>query len=295
MVRRINFDTQLLRSLVSIIDTGSFVAASEKLHMTQPAMSQQMRKLEDLVGQPLFRKDGRKLAATSAGERLAKYARRIIELNDQIPDEFGIGRTSEIVHIGMPEHFSESLLPILIGRVHADFPDVQMVVKVGRSRVLAEWLSEGRLQLALLIGEPRLKEEVASQLVPFRWLRGSNFTFQEKTALVPLVLFQSPCDFRNIATRTLDEAGIPWKCTHEGEDLQTLRAALKARIGITALPTLQDYKDLDICDGVLPNLPELSVGLRKHSNWNSKNAAGITGLVEDIWKRFPRPEGSHYS
>jgi DNA-binding transcriptional LysR family regulator len=293
-MRRINFDTQLLRSLVSIIDNGSFVAASEKLHMTQPAMSQQMRKLEDLVGQPLFRKNGRKLAATSAGERLAKYARRIIELNDQIPDELGIGRTAEIVHIGMPEHFSESLLPILIGRVHADFPDVQIVVKVGRSRVLAEGLSEGRLQLALLIGEPQLKDEIASQLVPFRWLRGSNFIFQESIALVPLVLFQSPCDFRNIATRALDEAGISWRCTHEGEDLQTLRAAVKAKIGITALPTLQDHIDLDICDGPLPDLPELSVGLRKQFNWKSKNAAGITGLVEDIWKRFPRSEGCHY-
>jgi DNA-binding transcriptional LysR family regulator len=293
-MRRINFDTQLLRSLVTIIDTGSFVAASEKLNMTQPAMSQQMRKLEDLIGQPLFRKNGRKLAATSAGERLAKYARRIIELNDQIPDEFGIGHAAEIVHIGMPEHFSESLLPILIGRVHADFPDVQMVVKVGRSRVLAEGLSEGRLQLALLIGEPQSKDEIACELVPFRWLRGSNFILQEKIVLLPLVLFQSPCDFRNIATKALDEAGISWRCTHEGEDLQTLRAAVKAKIGITALPFLEDYVDLDICDEMLPNLPELAVGLRKHSSWRSKNAAGITGLVEDIWKRFPRSEGCHY-
>jgi DNA-binding transcriptional LysR family regulator len=168
------------------------------------------------------------------------------------------------------------------------------VVKVGRSRVLAEGLSEGRLQLALLIGEPQLKDEIASQLVPFRWLRGSNFIFQESIALVPLVLFQSPCDFRNIATRALDEAGISWRCTHEGEDLQTLRAAVKAKIGITALPTLQDHIDLDICDGPLPDLPELSVGLRKQFNWKSKNAAGITGLVEDIWKRFPRSEGCHY-
>jgi DNA-binding transcriptional LysR family regulator len=293
MIRRINFDTQLLRSLVTIIDAGSFVAASERLNMTQPAMSQQMRKLEDLIGQPLFRKNGRKLAATSAGERLAKYARRIIELNDQIPDEFGLGRTSEIVHIGMPEHFSESLLPILIGRVHADFPDVQMVVKVGRSRILAEAISEGRLQLALLIGEPQLKDEIACQLVPFRWLCGSKFIFQEKIVLVPLVLFQSPCDFRNIATRALDEAGISWRCTHEGEDLQTLRAAVKAKMGITALPILEDYIDLDTCDELLPDLPELSVGLRKHSSWRSKNAAGITGLVEDIWKRFPRSEGRH--
>jgi DNA-binding transcriptional LysR family regulator len=192
MIRRINFDTQLLRSLVTIIDAGSFVAASERLNMTQPAMSQQMRKLEDLIGQPLFRKNGRKLAATSAGERLAKYAHRIIELNDQIPDEFGIGHAAEIVHIGMPEHFSEALLPILIGRVHVDFPDVQMVVKVGRSRVLAEGLSEGRLQLALLIGEPESKDEkdeIACELVPFRWLRSSNFILQEKIVLLPLVLF----------------------------------------------------------------------------------------------------------
>jgi DNA-binding transcriptional LysR family regulator len=288
-MRRINFDTQLLRSLIAIADTGSFVAASDHLNMTQPAMSQQMRKLENLVRQPLFRKEGRKLMLTSTGEILLAYARRIIELNDQIPEGLGFGHAAEVVHIGMPEHFSESLLPVLIGKAHANFPNVQLVIKIGRSRILAENLEEGRIQLALLVAEPGSPDEIASLAVPLCWLRSNSFELNNRTNGVPLVLFQSPCDFRNVATKALDAAGIPWKCTHEGEDLQTLRAAVKAKMGITALPILKDYADLDIfnADGFLPELPPLPVRLQRHPRWKSKNAAGITELVEHVWRSFP--------
>lgn len=294
-MRRVNFDTQLLRSFVTVVDTGSYVAAAELLNMTQPAMSQQMRRLEDQLGSPMFRRDGRKIALTSPGEVLLNYARKIIQLNDEVGDELGIGRKKEIIHIGMPEHFSETLLPILIAEAHREFPNIQLVVKVARSQVLDDGVTEGRLNLALLLGPGASKDDAPHQPVPLHWIRSSGFTFDESDGTVPLVLFRSPCGFRSIATQALEAAGLKWRCVHEGEDLATLRAAVLASIGITALPMVREYAGLSTVEkGLhLPALPDVAFRMRKHPHWKSKSANGLADLVETVWRSVnPSPSGA---
>lgn len=287
-MRRVNFDTQLLRSFIAVVDAGSFVAASEQINMTQPAMSQQMKRLEDQLGAPMFRRDGRKLALTSQGEILLNYARRIIELNDEIGEELGLGRKKEVVHIGMPEHFSESLLPVLIAEAHREFPHIQLVVKVARSQLLADCVTEGRLNMALLLGPQPSNDPAPHQPVPLHWIRSSAFELDLTSDIVPLVLFRSPCGFRSIATQVLENAGMRWRCVHEGEDLATLRAAVMANIGITALPMVRDYAGLSTIDKgpTLPNLPDVAFRLRRHPQWRSKASDGLSKLVGRVWEQF---------
>jgi len=287
-MRRVNFDTQLLRSFVTVVDAGSYVAAAELLNMTQPAMSQQMRRLEDQLGAPMFRREGRKTTLTSPGELLLGYARRIIELNDGIVEELGFDRKHELVHIGMPEHFSETLLPILIAEAHREFPHVQLVVKVGRSQTLEEGVAEGRLNLAVLLGPRPLEDKTPHQPVPLHWVRSSGFALNPASDTLPLVLFRSPCGFRNIATQALQTAGMKWRCVHEGEDLATLRAAVLANIGITALPMVRDYAGLETVDAAfqLPQLPTIAFRMRKHPQWRSRSSHDLTQLVETVWRKF---------
>lgn len=287
-MRRVNFDTQLLRSFIAVVDAGSFVAASEQLNMTQPAMSQQMKRLEDQLDAPIFHRDGRKLALTSQGETLLSYARRIIQLNDEIGEELGLGSKNEVVHIGMPEHFSESLLPILIAEAHREFPHIQLVVKVARSQVLADSVTEGRLNMALLLGPQPTNDHTPHQPVPLHWIRSSAFDMDLASGIVPLVLFRSPCGFRNIATQALESAGLRWRCVHEGEDLATLRAAVLANIGITALPMVRDYAGLSTIEAapLLPHLPDVAFALRRHPKWRSKASDGLSELVGRVWQTF---------
>lgn len=285
-MRRYNFDTQVLRSLITIVDAGSFAAAADQLNMTQPAISQQMRKLDDMVGQPLFRKDGRRLVLTNAGELLVNLAREIIELNDRIPQTLGMGQGSEVVHIGMPEHFSEALLPVLMARAHAEFPNVQLVVKVGRSRVLTDALTEGRLHMALAFSDRPTADEVSNQVVPMSWLGAQTDTPEPLPDTIPLVLFRAPCDFRAAATKALTEHGLRWQCAQEGEDLLTLRAAVKAKMGITALPVLQTYQGLNTLSPDLPSLPDMTVRLRRSESWTSKAKGRFTDMVDEVWRTF---------
>ncbi len=186
----------------------------------------------------------------------------------------------------MPEHYSETLLPKLIGHAHERLPNVQLVIKVARCRILSESLMEGRLQMALTLAESEPKNEIASQLIPIQWLASRSFEFKDASETVPLVLFKPPCAFRQIATEQLDKAGLRWKCEHECEDLMTIRAALRANVGIAALPFLQEYTELVPLDNnpILPSLPDVPVRLRRNDHWQSRYADDIAELIQELWK-----------
>lgn len=288
-MRRVNIDTQLLRSLVAIADSGTFGKAADSLAMTQPAMSQQMRRLEDLVGRPLFQRDGRKLLFTAHGDMLLGYARRILELNDDVHRRLAGDDDREVVHLGMPEHFSESLLPLVIAAVHERFPAIQLVVKVGRSRTLSEMIADGRLDLAVTIaphepgsGPPPL------YVAPLAWFGAEAAVAGRAASEIPLVLFRPPCGMRSLAIAALERAERPWRCVHESEELAALRAAVQAGLGVTALPMLQSYGGIRpvASDIVLPALPEVAVAVERRPGWAPRTAPGLEDLVVDLWNAF---------
>lgn len=288
-MRRVNIDTQLLRSFVAVADTGGFGKAADSLNMTQPAMSQQMRRLEELIGRSLFQRDGRKLVFTAQGELLLGYARRILELNDDVHRRLVGDDEREIVHLGMPEHFSESLLPLVIAAVHERFPSVQLVVKIGRSRTLEEMIADGRLNLALAIGE---HEPGAGppplQVAPLAWFSAEQGAARGGDREVPLVLFRPPCGMRSLAIATLERAARPWRCVHESEELAALRAAVRAGIGVTPLPTFQAYAGIVPLapSATLPTLPEVAVTLHRRAGWAPRTALGLEDLVVELWNAF---------
>jgi len=154
--------------------------------------------------------------------------------------------------------------------------------------VLSELLLEGRLQLALLIGDLKDEDCIEENHVPVHWLKNTEFQLDAKEKVIPLVLFRTPCAFRQLATTMLSDSGKEWECVHEGEDLQTLRAAVKANIGITALPFIQKYPSFEIIseNQILPHLPDMQVSLRRHHNWKSRKADDITEFVRNSWTTF---------
>ncbi|MGJ3264849.1 MAG: LysR substrate-binding domain-containing protein [Salinarimonas sp.] len=289
MTRRINIDIQLLRSFVAVVETGGFARAADGLAMTQPAMSQQMKRLEETLGRALFRRDGRKLVLTPEGELLLGYARRILELNDETYRRFAGEQLREVVNLGMPEHFSESLLPLVISTVHERYPDVQLVVKVGRSQTLSEQVEDGRLHLALLVGAPKdIGGNTPLQVAPLAWFGAQETTLDAEPRALPLVLFRAPCGIRQLAVAALERAAVPWRCVHESEDLSALRAAVRVNLGLTVLPNFQAYAGIRPLGDVagLPPLPDIAVSLRRRPSWRPRSAQGLDALVVELWEAF---------
>ncbi len=292
-MRRVNIDTQLLRSFVAVVETGGFARAADTLAITQPAMSQQMKRLEEMLGRPLFRREGRSLVLTAQGELLLGYARRMLELNDDLYRRFVEEEPREIVNLGMPEHFSEALLPLVIAAVHERYPNVQLVVKVGRSQPLAEQVDDGRLHLALLVGEPLEGPGTTRlQVAPLAWFGAeageAGAVGADVERDLPLVLFRAPCGIRQLAVAALEREAVPWRCVHESEDLSALRAAVRVNLGLTVLPNFQAYAGIRPLDGVagLPPLPDIPVSLRRRPSWRPRSAQGLDALVVELWESF---------
>src|ERR1700722_342948 len=137
-MRKVTFDLDVLRSFATGMELGSFAKAADRLGRSTSAVSAQLKKLEDQAGTPIFRKAGRGLALTEAGETLLAYARRLVELNDEAASAVQGVELEGWVRIGMQEDFGEALLPDVLGRFARAHPKVRIEARIERNAALME-------------------------------------------------------------------------------------------------------------------------------------------------------------
>lgn len=264
----INLDTALLRTLVTAIDLAGFGRAAELLGRTQSAVSLQMQRLEQQVGETLFRKQGRSLALTDAGETILGYARRILELNDEAISAVKGLAVAGSVRLGLPQDFAETGLPTILARFARAHPAVRIEVRVDRNSVLLDQLKRGDLDLALVFGQADDRESIKVAELPIVWIGPAQFSWSRREPL-PLVLFEAPCLFRQAALHALDKAGIAWRLTFSSPSLAGLWAGVKAGLGITIRTPEGLPQQLRVLDKSY-RLPKLaSVGLCLHAATSS--------------------------
>ena len=148
-----NLDMDVLRSFVTGTELGSFAKAADRLGRSQSAISLQLKKLEEQVGEVLLRKDGRGLALTASGEIMLSYARRLLELNDEALAATRGVAVEGWVRLGLVQDFAESWLPLLLGRFARAHPQIRVDVQVDRGVNLAMAVEKGELDLALCWGD----------------------------------------------------------------------------------------------------------------------------------------------
>ena len=130
-------DIELLRSFVSVVDAGGFTRAGERVHRTQSTVSQQIKRLEDAVGQPLLIRNGKQATPTEEGERLLSYARRILMLEEEARDVVSRPVNDGVVRLGIPEDFAANRLTELLSNFRALRPGCGSNVRCGLSVLVA--------------------------------------------------------------------------------------------------------------------------------------------------------------
>src|SRR5262244_4139588 len=136
-------DLELLRSFVSVVDAGSFTRAGERVHRTQSTVSQQIRRLEEVIGCPLLHRNGKQAAPTEEGERLLSYARRILALAEEARDVVARPEGDGVVRLGIPEDFAAYRLAELLSGFARARPGLRLDVSCGRSVVHKHALEVG--------------------------------------------------------------------------------------------------------------------------------------------------------
>ena len=149
---RVNLPMDLLRSFVTIVDTGSMARASEHVFLTQSALSLQMKRLADIIQHPIFLRHQGTTTLTPAGETLLESAREVLALNDLVIAKLG-GRLVGPVRIGMVQDFADLILSGILARFRRMNPDIQLEIKIGNSSELKELIASGLLDIALYLGD----------------------------------------------------------------------------------------------------------------------------------------------
>lgn len=249
----VNLPTNLLRSFVAIVDTGSMLNASEQVFVTQSALSLQVKRLEELVQQSLFVRDGRRLTLTPAGEILLDYARRVLSLHDEAVAAVSSHEFSGPIRIGMVQDFADTLLTGLLGVFANLHPDAQIFARVAGTAELQTLLE--RRQLDIIVGFAGSQDSHAIKSANMKWYGAPELT---RKSVVPLAVIEQPCRFREAAVRTLENAGIAYRIAVETPNLSTLKAAVQAGLAVTSRTHLflSDLPALE--DGQLPELPNVT-------------------------------------
>jgi len=263
-----NIDVGLLRTLVTIVKTGSFSDAASHLHLTQPAVSHQMHRLEGLLGISLFQTQGRGRVLTRDGQRLVRYASQVLGLNDEIFRVFKDGGLQGVIRIGSPHDVVETILPALLKYARSALPQVKLEVCIDRGPRLMERLVAGDIDMTIATRFDQELEGLILRRSPTVWLCASDYVHDARSP-VPLILADGLSIYREMALAALQQSHARWEIIQEVPDLVGIKALVRAGLGVTprSIDLLSpDMRTLGSKDG-LPALPDITYHLwiRPHS------------------------------
>ncbi|HYN92886.1 MAG TPA: LysR family transcriptional regulator [Pilimelia sp.] len=256
-----DLDTALLRSFVTAVRAGSISRAANLLGHTQPALSQQLRRLENAVGRSLLYRSPTGVLPTRAGEELLPYAERILSLSAQALAETGRVLTGSC-GVGLLEDLAASQLPQALADLARLHPGATLEVLTFSNAAMREAYDAGRVQLVLdevpyLPGPPRWTVRR-----PLVWAIGQGVDVAADP--LPVVLFSNPCFWRTSVLETLDRAGRRWRVAFESNSLVGVLAAARAGLGVAALMPANLEPVMACHDpGALPTLPDVELGLAR--------------------------------
>lgn len=232
---RLLFEFDLLRTMVTVADCGSFTAASVRLHSTQSTVSQQIRRLEDMVGHPLLARGKGDVRPTDAGETVLAYARRLLALNDELLDALTGADVAVTVRLGVPDDFVAGRTTGLLAAFNRKHPQVKLEVTTGLSRDLAGSYDRGELDLVLVKQRRNSREAIARWPERMRWIDSAKSPARDLDPL-PLVAFPPRGLYRDEMIGAVESMGRRWRISFTSSSLQGIQSAVASGLGISLLP-----------------------------------------------------------
>ena len=248
--------SELLRSFVIVAQTGSFTVASEHISLSQSTVSQHIRRLEDLVGLPLFERDTRNVRLSPQGETLHRYAVKILELMDEAMTTVCGPPLNGTVRLGLPEDFASSHLATALASFVRRNPEVELVINTGLSGDLFRELDENKHDLVFAKRLSGSRRGYVVRTEPLYWCGSPNMAVTGAESVLPLAVHPEPSVARTRMLEALKAAGRPYRVAVSSSSVMVIQAAVIAGLGVSA------FTGFVIPDGLIrldEGLPELGV------------------------------------
>lgn len=249
-----NLDITTLRSFIAVADAGGVTRAASFLNLTQSAVSMQIKRLEESLDLMLLDRQGRGVALTSAGEQLLAYARRIVDLNDEVYGKLTNTTWEGEIVLGVPHDIIYPAIPNVMKAMQRDFPRVKVQLISSYTSDLKEQFARGDVDVILTTEtQPDGAADILMK-VPLRWYGAPG---GQAWKLSPLpVAFCNHCSFRPVALNTLEKDGTAWDLVLSSDSDRAIDVAVSADLAITSV--LEGHEPPQF-EAIPPNanLPEL--------------------------------------
>lgn len=281
-----NLPTDLLRTFAMLAETGGFSRTGGIVGRSQPAISLQVKRLEELVGTQLVSRTCKKVELTEAGETLVKYARQILCLNDEVLGRLNDRHISGPIRVGLPNDFAVSFLPFILGDFSREHIAASLSVECKISAELMRGLDREEYDIVIaLCDDAPASKLVKSWAEHVCWVTGNDTSVYHEDP-VPLIVYPPGCYYRKRMTQALDRYDRGWRVAFCSLSLASLVPAVSAGIGVTVLsektvpPAL---RRLPPQESGLPDLPDIDVGIFfNRSRLSSAGVALVNLMIERL-------------
>lgn len=285
-----NLDVDLLKTFLAIADTGSFTRAADEVNKTQSAVSMQMKRLEELLGRPIFARDGRHSRTTLDGDRLIDFARRLVAINDEAVSAFTKPELTGTLRFGTPDDYADRFLPEILARFSRTHPLVTVDVECLISAELFERTRRSELDLALVTFGCEVFTDEPVRREALVWVTSAKHSVHLLERL-PVALSHASCEWRKTVQKALEDFGRSYRIAYSSPNSNAVNAAVLAGLAVGAVPELCVRPGMRILtekDG-FPQLRSFDIGIARKPGRPSSAAAALALHVTESLGNLQRP------
>lgn len=281
-----NIPTDLLRTLIAVVEMRSFTKAARQLGVTQPAVSAQIKRLQCLLGNDLLDKSAPGVALTATGERVVAYARRLLSINDQILNLAIPQVGPRLLRLGVPTDCVTADLVEALSALMPSSPEIRFELRSGGDGWLADAWRRGELDVLVeySVADPGA-EAHDGWVEELAWIRGPG-TSLDPHKPVPLVTDNEDSLLRRVASETLAQVGRSIDLVFTANDTTGLAAAVAAGLGVAAMPRRRVPDSICVWDAApLPRLAPVWCAIRLREGGDLAQQERLADAVGRVLKR----------
>jgi DNA-binding transcriptional LysR family regulator len=279
-----NLDLSALRSFVAVAETGGVTRAAGFLNLTQSAVSMQLKRLEDSLGIGLLDRTGRGIGLTSQGEQLLGYARRMLDLNDEVQTRLTARAHEGELVLGVPHDVVYPAVPQVLRRFAMEYPRMKVQLLSSFTRQLRAQFARGEADVILTTEDDLGPGGETLVTRPLVWLGAPGGRAWRQRPL--RLAFETPCIFRQGIQARLDQAGIPWEMAVESDSSRTISATVSADLAVHAMieGSHPGYFEKIDHGGTLPDLRDVKINLYRKAGANAPVLDDLVAMVRQAYQ-----------
>ncbi len=278
-----NLDMTALRAFATVAEAGGVTRAAGLLHLTQSAVSMQLKRLEEALGRQLLERAGRGVVLTADGEKLLGYARRILALNDEVWSRFTDAAFEGEVVLGVPHDVVYPALPPVLQRFHAEYPRMKVTLVSSYTERLKMMFGRGEADIILTTEDGVQAGGRTLATVPLIWVGAIGGTTWRTRPL--RLAFERRNIFRAGVEAALDAAGVPWEMAVTSEMSRTIEASVSADLAVHAVPegTVPPVMERIDHAGALPEIGATRINLYVADTLRGQAERALVRLLDEAY------------